>query len=286
MSTRDLARLFSSRVIADLANPHSHVAAGRVEAIGGLNLSEGPDATLGELFDSAHSRLSRDYRSEYLYKNALVSRIIFGRHRPTTASALIEVPVGASVLDVAIFNGTSTAYEIKTDLDSFARLDKQLNDYATCFEQVNVVTSIERAGTAAALAPEHVGVIGLRRNGSLATIRKSSAGLTRLRLIDMFQMLRQGEALAVLRKTLDYEVDVAAGDLWLRSRDLFTSLPVDVAHYAYVEQLRLRGMRGGAVAADSRFPSSLRAAAYEAELSSSGQTRLKARLLAAAPNGG
>jgi hypothetical protein len=131
--------------------------------------------TIGDMFDAAYDTLQRDYRNEYVFKNAVVSKIVFGRHRPTTASALLELSLGDSYADVAIMNGTSTVYKIKTDLDSFARLPSQLANYQTRVEHVHVVVSDRRAAAAERHVPDGVGLIALLRGGSLRTIRDSAS---------------------------------------------------------------------------------------------------------------
>ena len=62
-----------------------------------------------------------------------------GRHSPRTSTAFTEVPIGDSIADFLIINGKATVYEIKTDLDSLARLDSQLTDYYRAFDHVCVV---------------------------------------------------------------------------------------------------------------------------------------------------
>lgn len=239
-------------------------------------------ATLGHAFDAAHGLLRRGYRSEYFYKNIVVSKIVFGRHSPRTASALLELPVGRSIADVVVLNGTSTVYEIKTDLDSFARLTSQLTDYLACFEHVNVVTSMAKVSAAAEAAPQSVGIIGLQPNGSLSRIRASEGGLSSIKPDRLFELLRQREALDVLDRALGYQQDVPPGDLWARCKALFMTLPIDVSHRESISALRMRGMHGANLASEASFPKSLRALAYETELSVIGRTRMRSRLAAPA----
>lgn len=276
-----LSASFTSAMFSRLAAQDPGEAAHRLSAITAL-VDGDSSATLGEAFDTAHGLLSRGYRSEYIYKNAVVSKIVFGRHSPLTASALLELPVGRSIADVAIFNGTSTVYEIKTDLDSFSRLPSQLTDYRACFEHVNVVTSMAKVYAAEKVTPRSVGIIGLRPNGSFSLLRASEGGLSRLQPEHMFELLRQGEALAVLERALGYERDVPPGDLWARCRGLFLTLPIALAHQEVVSALRIRGMRAADLASHMSFPKSLRALAYETELSGIGRSRMRARLAAPA----
>lgn len=236
----------------------------------------GPGATLAHAFDNAYATSASTYRSEYYYKNLLVSRIVFGRHSTRTAAALVELGAGASIADLIVVNGTSTAYEIKTDLDDFSRLPAQLDDYRRCFERTFVVVSEGRTAAADHQLPPDVGLIAVRARGRLSEVRPARSGLDRLDPSAMFGLLHQAEVLNVLRRALSYEVDVPPARLWERTRALFTTLPVDVAHVHTTTELRSRGMRASRLA--EAVPPSLRARAYDVPMSDSAADRFTRRL--------
>ena len=50
--------------------------------------------------------------------------------------------------DVAILNGTSTVYEIKSHYDSFDRLDGQLADYKRVFDHIYLATTEKKSAVA------------------------------------------------------------------------------------------------------------------------------------------
>lgn len=233
--------------------------------------------TMADVFNAAYATLRRDYRNEYVFKNAVVSSVVFGRHRPTTASAILELPVGASFADVAVFNGTSTVYEIKTDLDSFARLDSQVADYSTRVEFVNVVVSDARASAAERHVPAHVGLLALRRNGSFTQIRPPHSNRDRLRSDHIFGMLRRAEAECVVGAAA---LDTAGGpaERWEALRSAFAALDSTRAHSGAVTALRHRGMQAATVAAHADLPQSARALAYSAALSKTAGARLLKRM--------
>lgn len=87
-----------------------------------------------------YSQLCKNYRCEYIYKNALVNYALENHKKSDSAVILNEFKVGSSVADIAIFNGESIAYEIKTELDSEQRIATQLSDYKKLFDKVYVVT--------------------------------------------------------------------------------------------------------------------------------------------------
>lgn len=236
-----------------------------------------PGASLREVLEEGFEVLERQYRSEYVYKNAIVSKIIFGRHSPKTANALIEQPLGNSIADVLVVNGTTTAYEIKTDFDDFDRLDSQLTDYSQHCEHVYVVTSEKRAGRATELAGEHIGVMALRKSGALTVVRPSTGGLERLDIQGLYMMLRKYEALSVLDRTHSFVPDGNSGlqsQMWER----FGTLPIEVAHAECVRALRLRGSVNAALFETSDIPRALRALIYGTPMSGAARKRMMTRL--------
>ncbi|MGB3357576.1 MAG: sce7726 family protein [Rhodococcus qingshengii] len=234
------------------------------------------ETTLAEAINCAYSTLASQYRNEYVYKNEIVSRLVFGRHSPRTASVSLELRAGRSIADVVVCNGTTTAYEIKTELDDFSRLAAQLDDYSACFERIFVVTAAKFADRAAAIAPSHVGVLTLGQGGRLSQVRPASTGLGRLSKGAVFGTLRRAEVLRVLKRAIDYEVDVPRSRLWARTRELFLQIPIETVHAEAVHELRHRGLSVAALAC--AVPSPLRALAYEVPMRGKSVDRLLHRL--------
>ncbi len=88
-----------------------------------------------------YSHLQKNYRNEYVYKNTLINEILIKKYGLKETIAINEFRVGNSIADIVLFNGTSKAFEIKTELDSEKRLKGQLNDYTKIFKQCYVVTA-------------------------------------------------------------------------------------------------------------------------------------------------
>lgn len=96
-------------------------------------------STYLDYFKYIYSLLVKNYRCEYLYKNSLISELLIKKYGTNNTIALNEFKVGNSVADFVLFNGTSKAFEIKTELDSQKRLDQQLSDYTKIFSECYIV---------------------------------------------------------------------------------------------------------------------------------------------------
>jgi hypothetical protein len=129
-----LGRLFTPIVMDSLAQKSYSPYLSEVCINSGLLDKIDPATTLGQFFEWVYNLLFKNYRNEYVYKNVLANKILLGKHSLNTSQILTEFRVGRSKADVVLLNGTSTVYEIKSEYDSFARLEKQIQSY---FEQRN-----------------------------------------------------------------------------------------------------------------------------------------------------
>ena len=230
---------------------------------------------LGAALQLSYERLRKSYRAEYIYKNEIASKLVFAKHSPRTASLVSELRVGDCILDLAVFNGTSTAYEIKTQYDSLARLPEQLGEYLQVFDKVFVVT--HRHGVEAALqsAPLQVGVMALNGRGSLTTVREASSNASSVDPVAVFRTLRQAEFLSILRKTHGWDgAGVPRGVLHSQALARFKELPSALAHENAVLELRKRTSAPELVQFLAQLPACLRTLGLSEPLSGVGKRRL------------
>lgn len=271
---RQLASLFCRPVFAEL---------GKGNVVEGLRTAKrhlfGKTSTpLSTVLDRAYDELRSAYRTEYVYKNELASKILFARHSPRTASLVSEMRTEGSILDVAIFNGTSSAYEIKTEFDNFSRLDEQLLDYSKVFDKVFVVTHTAAAPAALRSAAAHVGVLVLNAKGALSVRREAVSNRPNVDPAAVFRTLRQSEYLNILGRTHGWRGEVPRGVLFSKAKALFCELPPEVAHDEAVREWRKRTTDAALAQFLSAVPPSLRALALSETLSGIGQERMKATL--------
>ena len=128
-----VARGTHVRTMLELADHHSQF----------LPLS--PSSSLSTWFDFFYNLLFKQYRCEYVYKNTIATKLFLSRHSLQNSFMTDEIRSASSRADVAILNGTSTVYEIKSHYDSFDRLDGQLLDYKRVFDRICIVTTDTKA---------------------------------------------------------------------------------------------------------------------------------------------
>jgi hypothetical protein len=216
------------------------------------------DATLGCLFESGWDLLRFGYRNEYVYKSEIANRIVFGRTSPRTTGIEIELPVGRSIVDLATFNGTSTAYEIKTEFDTSRRLMTQTRDYLKAFDRVFVVAHPSSASRFAALIDERVGVLALDLRGSLATVKQAVSNRCDVSVSSVFRCLRRVEYVLIAERIASKRMNYPNGLISRRCEEYFSTLSPAVAHDCFVEAMRRRKTDASTVSFVSQLPPSLR----------------------------
>jgi hypothetical protein len=235
----NLAALFSQPSIRRLVEPGAAAAILRTIRLSEIDLGD-DRLPLGAILDRVYEILIQFYRCEYVYKNEIASKILLGRHSPTTAALMTELQAQGAKADLVLFNGTSNAYEIKTELDSLDRLPTQLPAYQSAFEKVWVVTHPSLATKVLSYLPAGVGLIAFTDNRTLSTLVEADIDHERLSHLSMFNILRRAEYLSIISKHYGHIPDVPNTRIYSACRPLFETLPVEVAHRDFVAALKTR----------------------------------------------
>jgi len=232
------SRLFSQGLIRELAQKGSSAQFSRLAKESSLLDQTQCDSPLYTFFEKAFSLLKRKAcRNEYTYKSALAHKILLGKHSLQTAAMLTEFRVGSSKADIAILNGTSTVYEIKSERDSLVRIHDQVSWYGRFFAHVNVITGENHIKNVLATVHEDVGVLLLTDRFQIATIRKSQYSPERISQEVIFDSIRRDEAKKILKKN-GVEIPAVPNTLMYSSlRKLFLELTQHQAHEGMVEVL-------------------------------------------------
>lgn len=80
-----------------------------------------------------------NYQNEYIFKNEFLNKWLIKELGESSSQLFSEFRVGNSIADLAMFNGCSKIFEIKTELDSDSRLKFQLQNYEKAFNQIFLI---------------------------------------------------------------------------------------------------------------------------------------------------
>ncbi len=270
-----LSRLFSSAVFRELAKKGRSGLFRRLMDSAELAVQWGPQATVGDAFDSAFEVLKvAGKRDEYIYRAAISHKILMGIHSLRTASMLNEFRAGSCKADLVILNGTATVYEIKSERDSLSRLGNQVENYKRVFAKVNVIASEDHIEGVLSTVPHDVGVLCLSKRYRISTEREAINCPERICPMTVFESLRSAEAVAIL-KAIGLEIPQVPNTMLHASlRSLFIGLDPATLHFEMVRTLkRTRNLASLSELVD-QLPDSLQAAALSIPVRRADHNRL------------
>lgn len=197
--------------------------------------------TLVELYRSAYRYLTSNYRNEYIYKNAIANKILLGTHNLNTSHMLQEFRVSDCKADVLILNGTSRVYEIKSELDSFDRLERQIEAYRKAFDEIFVIVSEGQKEKALSCLPEFVGIQEFRKSGVIGKpVQEARSNKKNVSNDVIYDSLRRKEHMQILSKYYDLP-RVPNTEAFKTYKDFFKKLSPEIAHDEMVKVLKRRG---------------------------------------------
>ncbi len=137
--------------------------------------------------------LARNYRNDAVYRKAVLSDLIpIGR-----ATLLPEFRANRSIVDLLSVTSGLHAVEIKSDLDTIARVESQLIDFGTIASRVSLVGPLRVVERLYLSQARSVGLYWLDLDGRIQVLRPASHSTERLDSGSMMRSLRRAEYVEV-----------------------------------------------------------------------------------------
>jgi hypothetical protein len=99
--------------------------------------------------------------NEEIIKKAFHKKHLSRHHKAPSTIVIDELGLhhGRYRADIAVVNGNLVGYEIKSDVDSLRRLDKQVSGYNSVFDRVHLIATNKHLPEARAIIPKWWGII-------------------------------------------------------------------------------------------------------------------------------
>ncbi|MDP8040076.1 MULTISPECIES: sce7726 family protein [Pasteurellaceae] len=159
-----------------------------------LNLTDNNYTNL-DIIKLLYKMLQKKYRCEYIYKNYLFLNII-KEYGLTKTLTINEFKISSSKADLLLLNGSARVFEIKTELDDFSKLSKQLEDYQKFADFVFIVTN-EKNGVKLSVeyANTNIGIIIFNGQNKLEMLKEAGSNVSLFDFDTIFKLLRKQEYL-------------------------------------------------------------------------------------------
>ncbi len=221
-----------------------------------LNLSS--SATNLDIIRSLYKILQKKYRCEYIYKNHLFLDIIKEYGLKDTLT-LNEFKIASSKADLVLLNGSVRVFEIKTELDDFTKLSKQLNDYQKFADKVFVVTD-ERSAEKLSVeyANTNIGIIVLDAKNKLKTIKEANNNTSLFDFDTIFKILRKQEYLDLVADNFYVIPDVPNTQIFKACYKLLASKDIVEFQKQVMNKLKARKLLSPHLLKSSNTPKELK----------------------------
>jgi len=270
-----IARLFSSSILDEFATKGWSQTASEIVSASDLECSIDKFIRLDEFYDRMYLHLFNNYRNEYVYKNALVEKLLLGKHSLNTSFMLTEFRSGCCKADVVLLNGTSHVFEIKTQYDSLDRLEKQIATYAKQFNYIHVLTHECMLDKVSMLVDDDIGLMILSDRYTLRQVRKPKSVKNQTRQDKIFDSLRKSEYLNIVKETYGFTPDVPNTQAYKICKKLFCKLNPEIAHDTMVVELKKRGENNNVKDLVTFAPASLKSLMLSSRFKSSTVKKLR-----------
>lgn len=233
-----LNRIFTKNTFVDLINDDKNVAYFTTvkRYLNDIKLKTNK-VLISEIYDV----MTKNYRNEYFYKNTLLNKLLLGRHSLRTTTALSEVSVSKSKADFILINGKATVYEIKTELDTFDRLENQLNNYFKAFNNVCVITSESNYNKINNILDKtNVGISILTEKNTISIRKKPIEDNSKLDYKTMFNILNKKEFENILLELYGDLPQVKQVEYYTKCFELFKKIEIGIIYKYFLRELKKR----------------------------------------------
>jgi len=195
-----------------------------------------------------YRELRKQYRNEYIYKNTFINEMLLDTYGVKDTVAINEFRVGSSIADIVLFNGTSKAFEIKTELDSDMRLDGQIADYTKIFQQCYIVTHATLVDKYLK-TDESIGIIELIENPRSLRMREIRPAQENKQLDPetVIRSIRTNEYKNIVKQYYGELPVMNSFNMFDICTDLIKQIPSDNLNSLFIEEIKKRKSNTGII---------------------------------------
>jgi hypothetical protein len=188
-----------------------------------------------------YSILSQNYQNEYVFKNEFLNEWLISEVGDNDSKVFSEFRVGNAVADLAMFNGKSKIFEIKTELDSDSRLSMQIENYSKAFNQIFLIVP-ESKLTIYQKYDSNVGLITFDKSRSNTFIlQRDAKTITEIDRSVLMQILHSKEYKAIVENYFGKLPDITSFNQFNICSELIKGIPTKELNILFIDQIKMRG---------------------------------------------
>ncbi len=222
-----------------------------------------------EIIQFVYKELLANYKSEYLYKNALLNKLLLGKYSINTTTVINEFKIGKSIADFVLLNGEAKVFEIKTEFDNLDKLDKQLADYKQFANKIYVVSNSKFISK---LLSDYnnttIGIIEFTERNTLKELQSARENSQTFNHKAIFKALRKQEYLDIIQEYFGKVPDVPNTKIFRESLKLAESINIVDFQKMACLKLKERKLKCSREFLSDKIPYELKHICYSLDMSS------------------
>ena len=200
------------------------------------------DCSYIDYLSYVYKTLTRSYRCEYVYKNEIINQLLLKKYGTKNTIVFNEFKVGDSIVDFAMMNGESKAFEIKTEFDTPRRLKKQMFDYRKIFNKCYIVVDVSECEFYACRIEETTGIVALSYEKGCIRLDEYRPA-TRIEKIDslvLMKCLRTSEYENIICEYFGELPEVPKYNLFEVCKDQMKHIDYDSLNHLFLHEIKKR----------------------------------------------
>lgn len=197
-------------------------------------------ATYLDYLKYVYSVLALNYQNEYIFKNEFLNEWLISELGEDNSKIFSEFRVGNSVADLAMFNGCSKIFEIKTEFDSDIRLPLQLANYKKAFNQIYLIIP-ETKLSIYEKYDETVGLITFNsKSDNSFTLNRNASINYEIDPLTIMSVLHTNEYKSIVKKHFGYLPQMTSFSQFKTCRELIFEIPKNELNKLFVAEIKKR----------------------------------------------
>lgn len=198
-------------------------------------------ATYLDYLKYVYSVLAVNYQNEYIFKNEFLNEWLISELGETSSQIFSEFRVGNSIADLAMFNGCSKIFEIKTELDSDTRLNLQLESYKKAFNEIYLILPESKLR----IYQKYDKTVGLitfnSRSEKLFTLYRNATTNLEIDPSTIMTILHSKEYKSIVKKHFGYLPDMTSFSQFKICTELIFEIPKTELNKLFISEIKKRG---------------------------------------------
>lgn len=192
-----------------------------------------------EVLKKAYKTVEKNYPNEYILKNEFLHKWLLKELGQTDSVVYNELRIGKAVADLAMFNGISKVFEIKTILDKETRLSTQLLEYKKIFNEVYLIVPNSQLEKYAAYDIT-VGIITYESDSKKFNLYRKASYCNEIDIDVIMNVLHTKEYLKIIRENFAEKPVMNAFNQFEICKKMLSMLPVNDLNKLLIECLKKR----------------------------------------------